>query len=100
VALVCNLIYPTMLYGSELIGFQKLHAEPLQRVINIAVKWIVGLHKSNTSMDAFLLCYELGLPPIFLEMSSARARLGIKLDAIPLKTWIQQLWDNSAKYST
>jgi hypothetical protein len=100
VALVCNLIYPTMLYGSEPIGFQKLHAEPLQRVINIAVKWIVGLHKSNTSTDAFLLCYELGLPPIFLEMSSARARLGIKLDAIPLKTWIQQLWDNPAKYST
>jgi hypothetical protein len=99
VALVRNLIYPTMLYGSEFIGFQKLHVEPLQRVINIAAKWIVGLHKSNTSTDVFSLCYKLGLSPVSLEMSSARARLGIKLNTNPVKTWIQQLWDNPAKYS-
>jgi hypothetical protein len=101
VALVRNLIYPTMLYGLEFIGFQKLHLDPLQRVINIAAKWMVGLHRSNTSTDAFSLCYELGLPLISLEMSSMRARLGIKLDARPpLKTWIQELWDNPATYPT
>ena len=101
VALVRNLIYPTMLYGSELIGFQKLHAEPMQRVVNIAAKWIVGLAKSNTSTDAFTLCFELGLPPIFLEMSASRARLGIKLEMDPpLKTWIQILWDEPARYKS
>ncbi|KAH8981642.1 hypothetical protein EDB86DRAFT_2834774 [Lactarius hatsudake] len=90
-----------MLYGSELIGFQKLHAGPMQRVIDIAVKWIVGLARSNTSTDAFTLCYELGLPPIFLEMSASRARLGLKLDAPKkMKTWIQTLWDKPATYKS
>jgi hypothetical protein len=99
VALVRNLIYPTMLYGLEFIGFQKLHSDPLQRVINVAAKWIVGLHRSNTSTDVFSLCYKLGLLPIFLKMSTMRARLRIKLDAhLPLKTWIQELWDNPAAY--
>ncbi|KAH9167415.1 hypothetical protein EDB89DRAFT_1910012 [Lactarius sanguifluus] len=90
-----------MLYGSELIGFQKLHAELMQCVINIAVKWIVGLARSNTSTDAFTLCYELGLPPIFLEMSTSRAQLGLKLNAPKkMKTWIQNLWDMPATYNS
>ena len=55
VALVRNLVYPTMLYGAEFVGFQKLHAEPLQRVINLAAKWIMGLAKHSTSTDAFYL---------------------------------------------
>ena len=79
-------------------GFQTLHAGPMQRVINIAPKWILGLARQNTSTDAFSLCYELGLPPIFLEMSSARARLGMKLGAVPMKTWIQLSMDNPATY--
>ncbi|KAN0128154.1 hypothetical protein V8E53_014069, partial [Lactarius tabidus] len=96
VALVRNLIYPSMLYGVEFIDFQKLHAKPMQRIVNIAVKWIMGLARSNTSTDAFTLSYKLGLLPIFLEMSAARARLGYKLDIghEKLKTWIQQLFDN------
>ena len=102
VALVRNLIYPTMLYGAEFIGFQKLHADPLQRVINIAVKWILGLHRSNMSTDAFTLSYELGLLPLFLETSTAHARLGckIKMGQEKLHTWIQKLFDNPATYST
>ncbi|KAI9429548.1 hypothetical protein H4582DRAFT_2060848 [Lactarius indigo] len=90
-----------MLYGSEFIRFQKLHAEPLQRVVNIAAMWIVALARSNTSTNAFSLCYELGLPPIFLEMSAVRAQLGIKLDAQPkMKTWIQNLWDSPATFKS
>ena len=102
VALVRNLVYPTMLYGAEFVGFQKLHAELLQQVINLAAKWIMGLAKHSTSMDAFTLCYELGLPPIFLEMAVARAQLGYKLSngQEKLKTWIQQLYDNPTTYST
>jgi hypothetical protein len=102
VALVRNLVYPTMLYGAEFIGFQMLHANPLQRVVNIAAKWILGLASQNTTTDAFTLCYELGLLPIFLEMSAAHARLGLKLNIglEKLKTWIQQLFDNPACYST
>ena len=97
VALVRNLIYPVMLYGSELIGFQRVHAEPMQRIINTAAKWILGLHKSNTNTDAFSLCLELGFPPIFQEQCAMRARLAAKLGLASengFKTWIKTLWDN------
>lgn len=101
VALVRNLIYPSMLYGAEIIGFQKVHAEPMQRVINTAAKWIIGLHRQNTVTDAFTLCYELGFPPIFQELCAMRARLAFKLDKARedgLRTWIKRLWDNPAEF--
>lgn len=101
VALVRNLIYPSMLYGAEIIGFQKVHADPMQRVINTAAKWIVGLHRQNTVTDAFTLCYELGFPPVFQELCAMRARLAYKLDKAGedgLQTWIKHLWDNPAEY--
>jgi len=96
VAMVRNLVYSKMLYGAEFIGFQALHAEPIQRVINMAAKWILGLQKHNTSTDAFTLCYELGLPPVHQELCAMRARLCYKLEAHTdggLHTWIQTLWD-------
>lgn len=96
VAMVRNLVYSKMLYGAEFIGFQALHAEPMQRVINMAAKWILGLQKHNTSTDAFTLCYELGLPPVHQELCAMRARLCYKLEAHTeggLHTWIQRLWD-------
>ena len=99
VAMVRNLVYGKMLYGAELIGFQLRHAEPMQRVINTAAKWIMGLQKHTSLTDAFTLCYELGLPPIHQELSAMRARLAFKLMAHNeggLKTWLQTLWDNPA----
>ncbi|KAF8258019.1 hypothetical protein EI94DRAFT_1708406 [Lactarius quietus] len=62
----------------------------------------LGKLLSNTSTDAFTLSYKLGLPPMFLEMSAARARLGLKMKvgSEPLKTWIQQLFRNQVTYKT
>ena len=97
VLIVRNLLYSKMLYGAELIGFQQLHAEPMQRVINTAAKWILGLSSANTQTDAFSLCFELGLPPVHQELCAMRARLCFKLDSHRdggLSTWIQHLWDN------
>jgi exonuclease III len=97
VMVVRNLVYSKMLYGAEFIGFQQLHADPMQRVINLAAKWILGLSGSNTQTDAFTLCFELGLPPVHQELCAMRARLCFKLDAHldgGLGTWIQDLWDN------
>jgi hypothetical protein len=96
VALVRNLVYSKMLYGAELIGFQKLHADPMQRVINTAAKWILGLQRNNTTTDAFTLCFELSLPPVHQELCALRARLSYKLNAHTdggLHTWLQLLWD-------
>jgi hypothetical protein len=97
VALVRNLLYSSMLYGSEMTGFQRVHAEPMQRVINTAAKWILGMNRHNTKTDAFTLCLELGLPPVFQEMCAMHARLAIKLEHPEergFKTWIKVLWDN------
>jgi exonuclease III len=94
---VRNLVYSKMLYGAELIGFQAVHAEPMQRVINIAAKWIMGMQHRNTQVDAFTLCYELGLPPVHQEMSALRARLAFKLRAHTdggLNSWLQKLYDS------
>jgi exonuclease III len=96
VAMVRNLVYSKMLFGAELIGFQALHAEPMQRVINVAAKWIIGLQHTNTQCDSMTLCYELGLPPIHVEMCALRARLAFKLEAHTdggLNTWLQTLYD-------
>jgi hypothetical protein len=97
VLVVRNLVYSKMLYGAEFIGFQQLHAEPMQRVVNLAAKWIMGLSDGNTQTDAFSLCFELGLPPVHQELCAMRARLCFKLNAHidgGLNTWIQCLWDN------
>jgi hypothetical protein len=94
---VRNLVYSKMLYGAELIGFQAVHAEPMQRVMNIAAKWIMGMQHRNTQVDAFTLCYELGLPPVHQEMSALRARLAFKLRAHTdggLNSWLQKLYDS------
>lgn len=96
VAMVRNLIYPKMLYGAELIGFQAIHAEPMQKVVNTAAKWIIGLQQKNTQTDAFTICYELGLPPVHQEMCALRARLNYKLEAHMeggLNNWLQILYD-------
>jgi len=93
---VQNLVYSKMLYGAELIGFQTTHAEPMQRVINMVAKWIMGLQNKNTQMDAFTICFKLGLPPIHQEMCASRARLNYKLKAHTeggLNDWLQTLYD-------
>jgi hypothetical protein len=97
VMMVRNLVYSKMLYGAELIGFQAVHAEPMQRVINIAAKWIMGMQHRNTQVDAFTLCYELGLPPVHQELSALRACLAFKLRAHTdggLNSWLQKLYDS------
>ena len=97
VVMVRNLIYSKMLYGAELIGFQATHAEPMQRVVNMAAKWIIGLQNKNTQTDAFTICYELGLPPVHQEMCALRAWLNYKLEVHTeggLRDWLQILYDN------
>ena len=65
VGLIQNLVYSKMMYGREFISFQKLHADPMQHILNVAAKWILGLRKDNHQCDAFTLCYKLSLPPVY-----------------------------------
>lgn len=96
VALVRNLVMPLMTYGGEFIAFKKVHAQPIQRVVNCAARWIMGVSNSNHSYAAGTLCFELGLPPVEVELAGLRARLyyKLKLSEKKMKTWLQTLHDN------
>jgi exonuclease III len=94
--LIRNFVMSKMLYGAEFIGWKKRNADPMQAVVNTAVKWAVGARGTTNLFEGFTLCYELGLPTIEEEINGRRARLIAKLGSgqKKLKTWIQILFDS------
>lgn len=70
VALDQHLVVPLMTYGGEFIAFKKVHAQPIQRVVNCVAHWIMGVSGSNHSYAAKTLCFELGLPSIEVELEA------------------------------
>lgn len=72
-ALVCTLLMPIMTYGAEWVGYKKLNAIPIQRVVNKAMKLTMGNSSKSTAHEAFTLSYELGLPSIEEEQNALRA---------------------------
>lgn len=92
---VRNLIMSKMLYGAEWIGYLTANAEPMEKILHKAVKWIVGYKDTGVEgIDPFTLCYELGLPTIEEEIHARRTRLVAKLQRQDggLKTWLATLW--------
>ncbi|CAL1703472.1 unnamed protein product [Somion occarium] len=102
VALIRNLIMSLMLYGSEWTGFRQTHAAPLQRVVNIAIRWVLGIPAMSSSFDMYTCCYELGLPTIEEEMAARRTRLHAKLEygTEKMRTWLQILHDHRDGYKS
>lgn len=98
VLLIHNLIVPLMAYGAEWTGFRQTHAEPLQRVVNMAIRWAVGVSAKSNTYDFMTLTYELRIPTMETEMAGRRTRLHAKLKTSEedkkLKTQIQVLMDN------
>ncbi|KAA1480178.1 hypothetical protein DENSPDRAFT_855740, partial [Dentipellis sp. KUC8613] len=97
VMFVRNLIIPLMLYGSEWTAFRQTHAAPAQRVVNLASRWILGVGATNTQVECFTVCYELGIPDIEMEMAARRTRLHAKLTRgkYKMQTWLQVLSDST-----
>jgi len=92
---VRNLIMSKMLYGAEWLGYLNYNAEPLEKVLQKAIKWIIG-QKGNDEkeVDSFTLCYELGLPTVEEELHARRTRILAKLQREDggFKTWLGQLY--------
>ncbi|KAI9452941.1 hypothetical protein HD554DRAFT_2043522 [Boletus coccyginus] len=91
--LVKAFVMSVMAYGSEFLGFNKKLAAPVQRVIDLALRWCVGLKKSNKSVASMVLSVELGIPLIYEFYAGQRARLfhKLKLGDPPMKTLLVSL---------
>lgn len=92
---VRNLVMSKMLYGAEWVGYLTANAEPMERVLQKAIQWMIGYdNKEENGIDPFTLCYELGLPTIEEEIHARRTRLVAKLQRTDqgLKTWLAILW--------
>ena len=98
ILLIQNLIVPLMTYGAEWTGFRQKHAEPLQRVVNMAVRWAIGVSAKSVTYDFLTLTYELRVPTMESEMAGRRTRLHAKTTKGEpedrLKTQLQELVDH------
>lgn len=96
--LVRTFLVPVMLYGAEWIGLKRTHADPLQRVLNTAAHWIVGLKGTTNLVDSTVLCHELNLPLMEEELAASRARLYYKArKTVKGGTWLSKLVQTEAK---
>jgi Reverse transcriptase (RNA-dependent DNA polymerase) len=89
--LIRMFLTPTMLYGAEWLGFQQLSSFPLQRVINTAAHWAVGLRGTSNITDSKMLVFELSLPYIGEDLAAARTRLYLKSYRGQSGTWLSKL---------
>lgn len=96
--LVKAFVMSVMAYGSEFLGFNKKLAAPVQRVIDLALRWCVGLKKSNKSVASMVLSVELGIPLFYEFYAGQRARLfhKLKLGDPPMKTLLVSLQKDHA----
>lgn len=79
IELIRAFVMSVMAYGAEFIGFNKKLAEPLQRVMNVALRWSVGLKKSSKVTSGLVMSVELGIPLFYEFLAGQRARLFHKL---------------------
>ena len=91
-----NLVLSKMFFGAEWIGYLNLNAEPLEQVLQRAVRWIIGYRGSDEAeVDTFTLCYELGIPTVEEELHARRTRILAKLQRNDggFKTWLRKLYE-------
>ncbi|KAJ3013646.1 hypothetical protein NUW54_g1530 [Trametes sanguinea] len=93
VAAIRTFLTPKMMYGGEWLGFKQDNTRPLQKVVNTAMEWVLGITPSNDTAIGELLSWELGIPLIDIEMGAARTRLYAKARRTiqPMKTWLRTL---------
>lgn len=98
VSLIRNVIVSLITYGAKWTGFRQTHAEPLQKVVNLAARWAIGVSAKSKTYDFLTLSYELGIPTMESDMASRRSRLQAKLltsdPKLKLRTQIQFLTDD------
>ena len=93
VELVRSFVLSVMTYGGEFIGFNKKNVAPIQRVMDLATRWIMGFRKSNKRVAGLTLSVEMGLPMVYEYMAGMRARLyhKLKFGSPPMQTYLRSL---------
>ena len=98
ILLIRNMVIPLMVYGAEWTGFRQIHAAPLQRVVNYAIRLAIGVSAKSNTYDYITLTYELRIPTMEVDMACRRTRLHTKLSTpdtkLQLRTQIQTLMNN------
>lgn len=97
--LIRTFLIPKMLYGAEWLGFRQLNSSPLQRVVDTAIRWAIGLRGKSNTIDATSLLTDLAIPSLEEELGAARARLFLKASSKKDKnrTWLSLLSENTKK---
>ena len=86
-----------MTYSGEFIGLNKKNVAPIQWVMDLATRWMMGFKKSNKWVAGLTLSVEMDLPMIYEYMMGMRARLyhKLKFGSPPMQTY---LWDLQGKH--
>ena len=91
--LIKAFVMSVMTYGSEFVGFNKKLAAPVQRVMDLALRWCVGLKRTSKQVSSMVLSVELGIPLFYEFFAGQRARLfhKLKLGDPPMQTLLTSL---------
>lgn len=113
VRLVKAIIVPTLTYGVELWGFPKDSMQSPQRVLDLALRLLMGVRRNSTLVSAKAISMELGFEPLAVTGIVARVRAWSKyralrtvisplILAIPLKlsvkSWVVQTYRLVRRY--
>lgn len=79
-------LLPVALYGAELWGGSRARAQPMQTVMNKAVRALVGLGFKTTAAPTCVMQRELGIAPVAAFASARRARACRKFPQ--MRTWM------------
>ena len=74
IQLVKTCLIPVLSYGSELWGLHESRANTVQRILNKAMKVLVGMTQSSHSTSFNTLSVELNIPTMIAVTSAARVR--------------------------
>jgi len=78
VRIATAMLRPVLTYGGELYGMQVARAIPLQRVMNKALRFILGFGEKSKMVAGEALWAELGVAPVSAVINALRARAWAK----------------------
>jgi exonuclease III len=88
-AVLRSVVMATLLFGSEIWGMRVPHADPIQLLVNKALRWILNFKGPETLISVGAMHAELGLDPVRSQIATRRARAYIKFPT--LDTWVGTL---------
>jgi exonuclease III len=87
---VKSVLVPVLTYGGELYGMSTERTQPLQVIVDRALRWINGMKgEGSGGISIATLRREFGVTPIAARTSAMRVRAFVKYPE--LKTWISKL---------